>query len=74
MGVGLAVINFIWWFGFAYGLGNERPEEYTYIFGFPAWFFYSCIFGFVLFTLFVIVMVKLFFVEVPFDDGEGDAE
>ncbi|MCF6138852.1 YhdT family protein [Alkalihalobacillus berkeleyi] len=74
MGVGLAIVNFIWWFGFAYGLGQKPPEEYTYIFGFPTWFFYSCIVGFILFSLLVFVMVKLFFVEVPFEDQEEESE
>lgn len=74
MGVGLAIVNFLWWFGFAYGLGRKPPEEYTYIFGFPTWFFYSCIVGFILFSLLVFVMVKLFFVEVPFEDQQEESE
>ncbi len=39
IGLGLACINFVIWYGFAYGLGSKDPSEYTYIFGFPAWFF-----------------------------------
>ena len=39
IGVILVIINFIWWFGFAYGLGSRSPEEYRYILGFPDWFF-----------------------------------
>ncbi|KGP71597.1 YhdT family protein [Pontibacillus yanchengensis] len=70
-GVGLAILNFIWWFGFAYGLGNKDPENYTYILGFPAWFFYSCIIGFVLMASLVIIIVKFFFTEVSLED-EGD--
>ncbi|MGM7703014.1 YhdT family protein [Pseudalkalibacillus sp. Hm43] len=73
-GIGLAILNFIWWFAFAYGLGRKDPEEYTYIFGFPAWFFYSCIGGFVLFSLLVIVMVKFYFTEVPFEDRREESE
>lgn len=38
LGIGLVIFNFIWWFGFAYGLGSKSPESYHYIFGFPAWF------------------------------------
>ncbi|WP_100012292.1 YhdT family protein [Lentibacillus sediminis] len=71
IGVGLAVFNFIWWFAFAYGLGSKDPEEYTYVLGFPAWFFYSCIAGTVLMAVLVTIVVKKFFVEVPFDD-EGE--
>ncbi|KGX91940.1 sodium:pantothenate symporter [Pontibacillus halophilus JSM 076056 = DSM 19796] len=70
-GIGLAVINFLWWYGFAYGLGSKPQEEYTYIAGFPAWFFYSCIGGFILMVLLVIFVVKVLLVDVPFDDEEG---
>ena len=70
IGLGLAIFNFIWWFGFAYGLGSRPVEEYTYIFGLPDWFFYSCVVGFLLMVVLVIVVVKFFFVEVPFDEEE----
>ncbi|MCP3032509.1 YhdT family protein [Halobacillus sp. A1] len=73
IGVGLAVINFVWWFAFAYGLGSRPPEEYSYVFGIPSWFFYSCIVGFILIAALVTFVVKVFFVEVPLDDEEeGD--
>ncbi|KGX87487.1 YhdT family protein [Pontibacillus litoralis] len=71
IGVVLAIIHFIWWFGFAYGLGGENPGEYTYILGFPAWFFYSCIVGFVIIVLLVVACVKWIFVDVPLDE-EGE--
>jgi len=72
IGVGLVIFNFVWWFAFAYGLGSKDPSEYTYIFGLPAWFFYSCVLGFVVMSLLVIIIVKNFFVEVPFEDkGEN---
>ncbi|WLD93101.1 YhdT family protein [Alkalihalobacillus sp. AL-G] len=72
MGVGLALLNFIWWYAFAYGLGGKPVSEYGFILGFPAWFFYSCLLGFVLFSVLVYVMVKFLFVEVPFEDKEGE--
>lgn len=72
IGVGLAVFNFIWWYGFAYGLGSKDPSEYTYIFGLPAWFFYSCVLGFIVMSILVTVVVKYFFVEVSFDDEEDE--
>lgn len=68
IGVILVVINFVWWFGFAYGIGSEPVESYTYIFGLPAWFFFSCVGGFILMVTLVILAVKLLFKEVPFDD------
>lgn len=71
IGTGLVIFNFIWWFAFAYGLGKGDPADYTYVFGLPAWFFYSCVLGFVVVSLLVIIIVKKFFTEVPFDD-EGE--
>lgn len=70
IGVGLALFNFVWWFGFAYGMGSRPVEEYSYIFGLPDWFFYSCVMGFLVITVLVIVIVNFFFTEVPFDEEE----
>jgi uncharacterized membrane protein YhdT len=72
IGVILVIINFIWWYGFAYGLGSEKVENYTYVFGFPAWFFYSCIVGFILMVILVTLVVKFLFKDIPFEDEEGD--
>ena len=74
IGVGLVLINFIWWFAFAYGLGSRAPENYTYIFGLPDWFFYSCVLGFIVITILVIFVVKVFFKEVPFEDEQERGE
>ncbi|MBM7551420.1 YhdT family protein [Thalassobacillus pellis] len=74
IGVGLAIFNFLWWFGFAYGMGSESPQEYEYVFGLPAWFFYSCVLGFVVMVVLVWIVVKLWFVEVPFDEEGGNDE
>lgn len=70
IGVGLVIFNFIWWFGFAYGLGSKNPEEYSYIVGFPAWFFYSCILGFIVMVTLTVIAVKFFFKDIPLDDTE----
>lgn len=67
IGVALAIFNFIWWYGFAYGLGSRPPEEYTYILGLPDWFFYSCVIGFILMSALVIVITKFVLKEVPLD-------
>lgn len=72
IGLALAAFNFIWWYAFAYGLGSKDPSEYTFILGFPAWFFYSSIVGFVVMVVLVTLVVKLWFVEVPLDDQEED--
>jgi uncharacterized membrane protein YhdT len=74
IGIGLVIFNFIWWYGFAYGLGSVPANQYSYIFGFPAWFFYSCILGLIVMSLLVFTVVKFFFKEVPFDEDEIDGE
>jgi uncharacterized membrane protein YhdT len=65
LGLGLGLVNLIWWFAWGYGLGARPPEEYTYMFGFPTWFFMSCIVGGALFTILSIVMVKMFYRDMP---------
>ncbi|MGM8365681.1 YhdT family protein [Virgibacillus sp. W0181] len=72
IGVGLVIFNFIWWFAFAYGLGSKDPSEYSYVFGLPAWFFYSCVLGFIVMVVLVTIIVKKFFTDLPFEDEEGD--
>ncbi|SDH24699.1 Uncharacterized membrane protein YhdT [Alteribacillus persepolensis] len=72
IGVGLVLFNFLWWFGFAYGLGSKPVSDYQYIWGMPAWFFYSCIIGSLIMIVLVIVVVKAFFKEVPFEEGQEE--
>ena len=71
IGVVLVIIHFAIWYGFAYGLGSKPVEKYTYIFGFPAWFFYSCIVGTMIMFILVIISVKVYFKDVSFDE-EGE--
>ena len=71
IGVVLAIVHFIWWFGFAHGLGSKPVEEYSYILGFPDWFFYSCIVGFILVAITVIFLVKFVLKDVSLEE-EGD--
>ncbi|MBK3493651.1 YhdT family protein [Viridibacillus sp. YIM B01967] len=72
IGVILVIINFSIWFGFAYGMGSGDPLSYTYVFGFPAWFFYSCIAGTIFMVILIVFVIKFLFTDVPFDDEEGD--
>ena len=72
IGIVLVIINFAIWFGFAYGLGSGDPLEYSYVLGFPAWFFYSCIAGTIFMIVLIWLVMKFFFKEVPFEDHEGD--
>ncbi|CDQ40361.1 MULTISPECIES: YhdT family protein [Virgibacillus] len=74
IGCGLAIINILWWYGFAYGLGSKPPEEYTYILGFPAWIFFSCIVGFLVMVLLVFIVVKFVLVDMPLEDTEEEEE
>ncbi|MBS4176713.1 YhdT family protein [Lederbergia citrea] len=73
IGLSLATIHFLWWYGFAYGLGKRPVDEYTYLFGLPAWFFYSCVVGFVVMLILVSAAVKFLFKDIPFDFEEGDS-
>ncbi|GIN40433.1 sodium:pantothenate symporter [Bacillus obstructivus] len=74
IGVALAIIHFLWWYGFAYGIGSNKVERYTYIIGLPAWFFYSCVLGFIIIVVLVFISVKLFFKDVPFEDEGSDEQ
>ncbi|SHK14044.1 YhdT family protein [Paramaledivibacter caminithermalis] len=66
--IGLYAFFFIWWYAFAYGLGYQEPSKYSYVLGFPSWFFYSCILGYIVICVLLFVVVKKFFVEVDFDE------
>ncbi|MGB9866678.1 MAG: YhdT family protein [Bacillota bacterium] len=72
--VGLCIfaLNFLWWFGLGYGLGSQPPENYTYVMGFPAWFFWSCVVGPIVFSALTWVAVKLFFSDIPLDGKGGE--
>ena len=74
IGIILVLINFIWWYAFAYGMGSGDPRSYTYILGMPAWFFYSCVVGFIVMVVLVAFVVKFLFKEVPFEDEEEGEE
>lgn len=70
-------LYFAWWYACGYGLGSGDPETYDYVFGFPAWFFYSCIVGYPLITLLLWAVIRFLFRDIPLDaDGptpeEGD--
>lgn len=67
--LGLYLLFFVWWYATAYGFGGD-PSEYKYVFGFPQWFFYSCIVGYVLISLLLWIVVKMFFADISFDEGE----
>ena len=75
--LGLYVFFFLWWALFAIGLGAGDPEEYSYVFGLPAWFFYSCVAGYPVVTLILWFVVRYFFADIPLDvqeDGKQEKE
>lgn len=61
MGLVLGLLNLIWWFAWGYGLGSKPVSEYTYILGFPLWFFMSCIVGGILFSILTVIMINKLF-------------
>ncbi|MGB9840793.1 YhdT family protein [Thermovenabulum sp.] len=63
----LLIVNIIWWFAFAYGLGSKSPDEYSYVLGFPAWFFWSCIVSLFVFSILVVLVVSFVFKDIPLD-------
>ena len=65
--IGLYLLFFAWWYVTAYSFGND-PSKYNYILGFPEWFFYSCIVGYVGISTLLWICVRFFFTEIDFDE------
>lgn len=65
--LGVYAFFFLWWTFFAFGLGSGDPENYTYVFGMPAWFFYSCVLGYPVVTIVLWFALKLFFKDMPLE-------
>ncbi|MCH4890863.1 DUF997 family protein [Acidaminobacter sp. JC074] len=70
--VGLYIFFFLWWFILAYGIGLKDVSEYKYILGFPSWFFYSCIMGYVMICVLLAFVVKRYFKDIDFEDKEAN--
>lgn len=67
--LGLYLLFFAWWYVTAYMFG-DNPVEYKYVFGFPEWFFYSCIVGYLGISGLLWLVIRFFFSEIPFDEEE----
>ena len=67
--IGLYLLFFAWWYLTAYGFGDD-PSEYGYILGFPEWFFYSCIVGYVWISVVVVSFDRIFFTEIDLKEGK----
>lgn len=62
---------FLWWCVFAFAPGADDPATYSYVFGFPAWFFYSCVLGYPLITLLLWVTLRLGFKDMDLGEPDG---
>lgn len=62
-GMVLGLINLLIWLIAGYGLGSGDPETYTYVMGFPLWFFISCIVN-----TFVAIAATIYIVKVKLVD------
>jgi len=69
--LGVYAFFFLWWTIFAFGMGGGDPENYSYVLGMPSWFFYSCVLGYPVVAVVLWAVIRLFFVEMPLDDGDG---
>ena len=67
--LGLYLLFFVWWYVTAYGFGSD-PTKYKFSMGFPAWFFYSCIAGYIGISLLLWIVVRFFFKDIPFEDED----
>ena len=63
-------LYFVWRYVCAYGLGGGDPEGYSYVFGFPAWFFYGCVLGYPVLTLLLWLVVRCCFKDLSLEAEE----
>lgn len=70
IGTAVVILHFCLWFGFAYGLGSGPPEEYQYIAGLPAWFFFSCVIVPIFIIILVALAVRFFFTDISLEEEE----
>ncbi|MBR0596710.1 YhdT family protein [Sinanaerobacter chloroacetimidivorans] len=69
--IGLYVVFFLWWYFTGYGIGEATsPADYTYVMGLPLWFFLSCVMGWVLTSVGVIILVKVIFKDFDLDSDD----
>lgn len=66
--LGLFVVNVILVGGISLAMGSHKSAaSMTYIFGFPAWFFWGGIVGTGIFCILPYVMIKLFFKDMSIE-------
>ncbi len=69
--IGLYLLFFAWWYVTAYGFGDD-PAEYNYIFGFPEWFFYSCIVGYIGISFLLWAAIRMLFKDLSIQDDHEE--
>lgn len=70
--LGLYAFFFLWWTIFAFGFSSTSPDEYEYTFGFPSWFFYSCILGYPVMTVILWIVIRKCFADIPLDESDSE--
>ncbi len=66
--VGLYILFFLWWYVTGYVLADyQGVENYTYVLGMPLWFFLSSVVGYIIFSIATIIVVKMFFKDIPLE-------
>lgn len=71
----LYALFFLWWYFTGYGIGEATPpSEYTFVFGLPMWFFLSCVVGWILTSVGVILLVKFVFKNFDLDSDDNSSE
>lgn len=68
--IALFVVNFLWWLVLGYGLAGVEGR----ILGFPTWFFFSCVLGYLVFVAASFVVVKYVFKDMsiePYEEEQG---
>ncbi len=74
-GVVLGIVNLVIWAVAGYGLGSGPVEDYSYIMGFPTWFFVSCIANSILAIAATVYIVHKKMRDMPLDPmTEAEAE
>lgn len=66
----LYFMYFFWSILTAYLLGSGNPDEYSFILGFPTWFFFSCILSYIFCCIGVYLLIKFIFKESKKEDTQ----
>jgi uncharacterized membrane protein YhdT len=66
--LGLFVVNILLVGGISLWFGlNKSADSMSYILGFPAWFFWGCLVGTIVFCILPYFMIKVFFKDMSIE-------